>query len=420
MGITYAAARIWVVASASPSVLPDSYAYARIAELPVGLRFFTEFKPWGVPLFYKLLPEPLAVWAPIGQVILSSACWLLLAIAVSRSFRDQRLRVISFTIVLAFSLATAITQWDALVLSESLSLSFFALFLAACLELMRRPTALSVTGAALAALLFTGARDANGYLAFLVLFPLALIVAVRGRRSVGIALSCAAILILTAHMWAASNPRRWELLLTDAIQQRVLDEPEARAFFIERGMPYTKDLRGRVSETRHSRERFEQAPDLAAFRRWLRAEGKRTHIEYLLGHPSKLVGEPLAELPTMVSPAGMTTYKPPGQRSVLPRWLERGLYVESAASLLVWAVLALLIATLAAFAGVAARVWLVPVLAMITVVPQAIIVWMEPMEVGRHALVLGVTLRVAVILLILFLVDALLVTRRLRRVAVEP
>ncbi len=47
------------------------------------------------------------------------------------------MRLVGFTIILLFSLALEVSLWDFLLLSESLSFSFFALVLASWLVLLR-------------------------------------------------------------------------------------------------------------------------------------------------------------------------------------------------------------------------------------------------------------------------------------------
>ena len=61
--------------------------------------------------------------------------------------------------------------------------------------------------------------------------------------------------------------------------------------------------------------------------------------------------------------------------------------------------------------------WVVPVILLASALPHAIIVWTgDSTAIGRHALLLAVYLRTALVLLTLQLVDAILVSRAASRV----
>src|SRR5919198_5526248 len=138
---TYAYARVWQLAPAVPRLTPDTIEYQRIAALPLSPDFFSELKPWAVPLLYKLLPGTAAVSVPVAQLLISIAAWLVLAFAFGRCFTGRRLRLLATALVLAFSCSPLVAQWDGVLLSESLSLSLLALVLACALELVRAPGA---------------------------------------------------------------------------------------------------------------------------------------------------------------------------------------------------------------------------------------------------------------------------------------
>src|ERR1041385_4793238 len=97
----YAAARIWELAAASPRLTPDTIEYQRIADLRLSPAFFSELKPWAVPLLYKILPSPAAVSVPVAQLLISIGSWLALAFAFARCFDSPRLRSLAIGLVLA-------------------------------------------------------------------------------------------------------------------------------------------------------------------------------------------------------------------------------------------------------------------------------------------------------------------------------
>jgi len=93
----------------------------------------------GRALFYKLLPGDVSVVAPIAQLGLSIVAWIVLAFAFARCFERTLVRWIASVSILAFSSCALVAQWDDVILSESLSLSLYALVLAAALEVARAP-----------------------------------------------------------------------------------------------------------------------------------------------------------------------------------------------------------------------------------------------------------------------------------------
>jgi len=78
--------------------------------------------------------------------VVSIACWLALAAAVAWNVRRSGMRPVAFSLVLLFSLSVWITQWDSLILSESLAVSLAAAALAAWLALVRAPSPWTITG----------------------------------------------------------------------------------------------------------------------------------------------------------------------------------------------------------------------------------------------------------------------------------
>jgi len=150
------------------TLYPDSGDYLRIAQRAWGdPLFWIGVRPAGVPLLYRLVgaaPEAIG-WL---QLLASIAAWGVLAWAVLRAARTPLAGLLSFGVVLAFSLGLDILRWDRIVLSESLSLSLLALVLAAWLWLMegwswgKAATLLTVSA------LWMLARETNTYLGALL------------------------------------------------------------------------------------------------------------------------------------------------------------------------------------------------------------------------------------------------------------
>jgi hypothetical protein len=299
LAAAYVLARVWQAAGSAPFYTRDSVDYERIARLPLSGAFASEVKPWGRPLFYKLLPGDVAVTAPIAQLLLSIVAWLALAFAFARCFESRAVRGLAFVSILAFSSSAFVAQWDVVILSESLSLSLYALVLAAALELVRRPRRSALAALLLLALLWSATRDTNTY-AFAPI-ALALLPSLRRRRWLALALACGTVLILAGSASSASNPRRWELVMIDLVDERVLASPDASRYFEAHGMPVPPDLRRRLFVARTPLSRFDRDPALRPFRRWMLRSGRRTYASYLLSHSDEAVREPLSRSGLLLS-----------------------------------------------------------------------------------------------------------------------
>jgi hypothetical protein len=414
--VVYAAVRVWMFVGARPLLTPDSHAYLRIAREPLlSLRFFSEYKPWFVPAFYKAAGESAhaLTWA---QLVLSIVAWLFLASALAYSVRNPWLRVVVAVAVLLFSLSPVIAQWDAAVLSESLSLSLAAIFVGLLLVLLRHPTTATAALLGVVAACWAGTRDTNAYVVVLVLVPVAVVLLVQHRPRVGVALVAIASLVLVFSLWSASSPRRWEIVSVDLVIERVLGDAHAESYFRAHGMPVLPGLRARLFADRTPWSRYESDPQLVAFRRWIRTDSRPTYLSYLRDTPSASISTPMHRLAQLNSPDVISLYRPHGFRTLMPGELDRLVYLPSGGVVFGWSLLALASACLLAAARRLRAVWIVGALLVLTTVPQAILVWdAEPREVGRHALLVGTLDRVGLLILAALVFDALLTLMQERR-----
>ena len=106
---------------------------------PLSLEFWTAYKPPLLPLLIRILGytnaeifqhELLDDIANI-QLIISAAAWSIFALSVSLHLKKRESKLLAFAVILFFSATLDISLWDRLTLSESLSISFFALWMAA-------------------------------------------------------------------------------------------------------------------------------------------------------------------------------------------------------------------------------------------------------------------------------------------------
>ena len=397
------------------SSFPDSAEYRNVERLsPFSLDFWTWYKPWGTPLLWKLLPGSASTSAPIGQWIVSIAAWLFLAAVVYATFERAWAKYAGCGLVLAFSLVPAVAVWDGALLSESLTLSLGAILVGTLLLLAKRPTAWTAAAVLVVAFLLAGTRSTNGYVVPFLVIPLVVLFA-RNRPRLAVAVSVGALAV-AGYCYVSSNVRQWQVPLGEIIALRVLDNPSELRYFTDRGMPVSGSLAQDILANRTPLAGFEKAPSLAFFMPWFNAKATSVYRDYLLSHPSASLLDPIRDLPSMVSPSSSTHdlqalpvhfYAAGGYRDALPSWLASAFYPSSWQFLLAWAAMVLSLLGALAFLGVGRRIWIVPVVLLLSAVPHAMIVWDgDSASIGRHALLLAVYVRLGLILATLYAAEA--------------
>lgn len=405
VALLYAGVRLWMFWPARAGVGSpywwDAGEYLRVSHVSLlSTQFYTEHKPFGYPLVLKLFGRDLGavVWM---QLAVSVASWLFLASVAARRAKG---RVASYGLVatvLAFSCTWPVAQWDGTLLTESLSISAFAILIGVAYLAIAKPTAPIVASLLATALAFSSLRDANGAIAAVVVFLVA--VASLGRRNVRTtaylvagAASCVLLVTLT------TAPSRWQVLVADQIDKRVMLDPGALAYFRAHGMPTRANLSTVLYQnTRTPTVPFNpmasmrRDPRLTAFLPWFMQHGDATYRSYLIDHPGASLGVPTRRFPLILGDAGLSHYGPPGFRAP-PRVLEHLFYPSSGSHLVL---LELCIAALAALGlsrRISSRAWTLPLGLMLGALPLAILVWDgEPSEVPRHALLVGIGSRLA-------------------------
>ena len=398
----------------------DTAGYLEVASHSVfSLDFLAGGRSWTVPLLWKVLPDVDAERAA-GQFLVSVACWPLLATAVARCLRPTALRYVAFAAVLLFSLSLAVIRWDTVMLSESVSISLTALVLAGWLELVRAPRPAVVLGLLAVTLLWVFARDSNGVIALMTV-PLALIWVVRpgplGRRWAA-ALAGGTLLIFAAGVLATTTDqaqlRRNERPILHVIGHRVLADADKTRWWRAHGMPEPpfRVLRDRASLAGIAEGGLPSDPETDAFLEWAREEGRGALARYLLTHPAETVKEAFGKRQRLLS--GVTVgYLSPGARTVVPEPLDELVYPRDSQDVYFWLVVIGLGSAAVALSAGARRAWLVPAFALAVQVPHALVVYHgDTLEVPRHAMLVAITTRLALLILALLALDRALETWR--------
>src|SRR5215212_5133809 len=111
----FAILRVLATIGLSPRRWPDSGTYFDVAFFGGAIRL------WVVPVIYNILPSDVA--RIVGQVALGVVSWSALAVATAGAAVHPLAKRIGATAIAALGLCTQVTQWDRVLLSESIALS---------------------------------------------------------------------------------------------------------------------------------------------------------------------------------------------------------------------------------------------------------------------------------------------------------
>ena len=421
----YAMVRIMNLSEAVQKVksTADTTAYIRISKEPIlAEKFLAASRPPVFPLLLKLLgrDEERVVWA---QGVLSVISWSVLAAAVASSLQASVLRLAAFGWMLLLSLYRYITGWDSVLLTESLSLSFMALFLVGWLWLARGWRGYKALFLLLISALWCLSRDTNAWVILLVAGLLLVLVLLRwiDRRYLVVS-GIFAILFFLSNL-SADIGGRWVFPFQNVLGQRILPNPQAVEFFANCGMPITPALLELSGEFASGQERaFYDDPALAGYRNWLHEYGKACYVRWLLAHPLESIRAPFAEFNTLINLEDVQPFLFSRRFSpILPARLEAILYPRW--YLLPLYALLLVLAMVALFTRAWARnpAWGLVIGVIVLVFPHYFITWHgDIMGIYRHVLAVSIQFYLGLWLLVWVGLDGVYSSLRVQQKAVPP
>lgn len=330
--------------------ITDTSGYEHVASLPLwSIRFYTGERGFTIPLFFKLLTTSEARF--LGQLVFSTAAWLVLAAVIVRHIHSRSLRPIAFAAVLAFSLTTEVILWDTLLLSESVTLALTVLLLVAWIALIGDPRPRLAGAVIVLSLLWAFARDTNAYVLLVVGLFVAVTLVRSAYRRVKLVLVAGCCAIFLADYGSADAGKRWRQPLVDVVVHRVITHPSITSYFEHLGLDVHSNW---VASG------------------WIDVRGRSVYLHYLVSHPgytlaAPFIGRQEALYSTPSNPASLIDpelkiYNDNASLRFLPlpRLAEKVLFPRGIALILV--VLGVVLASalvVARFAG-ADPVWLVP------------------------------------------------------------
>jgi len=309
----------WLARHQRPRLLFDSSAYLEAANKPWSVDQLFYPKPPLVPLVYRACGADPAVIVVV-QRVLALASWTCLAVALVTYFHTRRARIAAGVVAALFLLAPVRVGYVDAVLSESINDSLFALAIAALLMIGRRPR-VAVPALAAIATVWTFARDTN---AIVVLggAGCAVVLAWRGRWVfAAIAVPVVAALFVlwsvdvvpdNAHFavqpdWPAELTSRGALSKLNNVVDRVLPDPDARAFFKDHGLAQADELAAIADRADIIRN-----PAYAASRAWIAERSRGVLVGYLARHPIDRVVDQVRYAPSLLGLDTQGFYMPPG------------------------------------------------------------------------------------------------------------
>ena len=411
--VAYAGLRVLNLSQVAPKVrvTVDTASYVRISQESLfGSRFLAGSRPFVFPLVLKLLgnDDETVVWL---QGIISIISWSVLAISAAYSFRVLFLKFTAFGLILLFSLSRYILGWDSVLLTESLSLSLMALFIAGWLWLAKGWHWGKAIFILTVAFLWTFSRDTNAWVVFLGALFLLLLVGFRLVDRKCLTLAGALIFMFFVSNLSADLGRRWVFPLQNILGSRILPNGQATDFLARCGMPVSSQLMELSGGFGNSAGReFHVDPALEEYRLWLYQNGKRCYVKWLLSEPVESIKAPLAEFNSLIS---MRAIKPSSFSKkfspVLPRMLEAILFPRPGPLILlaiIWAGILIAIVTKAWLQNI---IWWVVIGINILVLPHYLITWHgDAMGIYRHMISAGVQFYLGAWLFVLLVLDSLL------------
>jgi hypothetical protein len=265
--------------------------------------FYHGWRPPTVPIFYSLVNGAKNQHNIIMlQVIISYVSWIFLACMTVHVLKDYLAKIFAFFLIAFIPLNSFMHYENFVILSESLSISFLAIFLGAFLWYYNKRSMLSVIFLAIVALIFAFTRDTDAYRVLLMTLPILLLIVQQIRNKTRRVMRHAVLFIIFILIFIGSNLSsnniacsdcgtpytndRWWMPLTNNIYMRILPFEDRVKYFEIHGLPVTPALMAMKHKVASSNN-WQSAtdPKLAAQREWSHFHGRQTFIKYLITHP---------------------------------------------------------------------------------------------------------------------------------------
>jgi hypothetical protein len=369
----------------------DTPAYIRISgDALLSKGFWINSRPPMFPLVLKVF-EGDKVRVAAFHASFSILAWGALGLAVAYSFSNP-LRPIAFALMLCLSLDRHIAGWDVVMLTESISISIMAIFVALWIWLLREWRWGKAVLLSLVSFVWAFTRDTNGWILLMIAGMIIAGVSIFRARKRYLSIAVVFTVLFASSNFSANSGNHWVFPFQNVLAQRILNDQVAVDFFSDCGMPVTPALLDMAGGFAGSQERaFYNDPALESYRVWMNASGKSCYTRWLLSRPVSSIREPWGDLAWLLGFEDISYFYPQRYIPLLPWYLERVLYPQEALMGL-WVML-----TLAALVALWRKAWktnsawVIFIGLCLLVYPHIFIIWHGDVPgTNRHALTASV------------------------------
>jgi hypothetical protein len=367
---------------------------------------------WTVPFIFTVLgADPVRV---AFQIALSIAAWSALVWVFAAHLRTKWLGWALAVGILAVALTPQVRQWNVLILSESVFMSLVLLLLAAALVYVRNPTTRNAVLVIAPSLFLAFTRDAIDPILLAVGLVILAVAVFRHRRLtlvLGAALATIGLVAMVLSVAEDNQPLGYYHGQPDAIsvynadsiiEIQVMTNPAERSYFEDHGLPVDHQV---VAFTNQGVSELPLLLDRPLVT-WIKQDFNRTYEGYLAHQPVQVVSRYVHQLPAMLTAKNIyaSHLRPlPGDSASAKVWGSETL-------------LDALIAVAVAVGLIALRERrrlrqerLLAALVAVCAIAYTFEVWLlSGLELARLTTPASVTLRVALIALIVCTIDGLL------------
>ncbi len=408
---------------------PDTLTYAQVAQAgPFSPDFWTGGRPFTLPLVFRVFGlTPGALGGSVFllrataftrfQALFSLLSFMTLGLVAAWQVKHPVLKSAMLTVMVALGLTLDVSQWNKMLLSESLTMSLMSLMVAVWLiglHTLGRWKGLSARWRLLFLLiflvvmsLFSFTRDTNAYLLLLLgatLLAALTVKRVRTHPGAGALLAAAAIMIVVSVLQDASARKgdRWLIPFLNVFRNRILVDEGATRYFEAHGAPIRESYQHLLDiecEEDNCRDLYAFLESDEGGRRllaWIKGYGRDVYVRYLIANLTATVTVPFEDVNHMVSPDSSEYRR---REHPEPAWFGamRGiLYPKSVGFILAWTAVVLALLSYAVWRDPQSVHNLVPVVLLVTAFPLMIVVWHgDYVELERHAAQIAFQMRLA-------------------------
>lgn len=277
----------------------------------------------------RLVTQPGTGKLVILQTLLSVFSWVFFTLTFCSYLQHELPKITAAFLVYAFALVPQIADWDSILLSESMSFSFFILLMAFLILFLMNSVHhtsffaqfFSGIGLLISAVFWTFTRDTNGYftawIALVLLFTF--VFSVMRKKHIFAGMLMVSILLsalFTFQQITFRNSQRWLLPFLNNMAENIFPYPDRVDFFENRGMPVSDTLLSQSGSAEYNQIYAERD-----FIRWAAEDGLSAYQLFLLDRPIWTIHEIFLSLDDMFSENIQPFFY--GSQEQKPHWADK-------------------------------------------------------------------------------------------------